>query len=442
MTLLWFKHLHGIPGSDTSLVRTGESALNSRCQRLDSQGPSSPVNTAYTPDTGPRIQRLIRKHNQQSNITPPFVFVSQKAQSGYTMQNYGVANKFPDSPALSHDELHDVGAPSHALSRSTTLFPLSSGGRSGGFRTQQSIPLRQLSKDHTYESNAQHPYGGESSNSYQDSSYGQSTYREYHRDYAIPSMRQEVEDSSNTVGSSSRGQNFSFTSSPRPLRGQPMHTSPDRYRLGQPAYGQSSSHSPPKSGGGESSLSYLRPDPLRIHKTRSGPLPSTFSGNGYSHGMTRPENTRQGSLENPDHDTKGQPSSDYHHPRQNWQPQTQDYSTESDLKWKGKGVVPSGEDKPLMPGGSSRFRTGQSPIHPFGRQHSQNELGPSGGDTGAEGRPLEHYTMAPEQAPVAYGLPPLGRENAATQTDLGGEGSPDIGERKLSMFDLVSRLRN
>ncbi|KAM5463488.1 hypothetical protein MauCBS54593_007482 [Microsporum audouinii] len=419
MTLLWFKHLHGISGSDTSLVRTGESALNR-----------------------PRIQRLIRKHNQQSNITPPSVFVSQKAQSGYTMQNYGVANKFPDPPALSHDELHDVGAPSHALSRSTTLFPLSSGGRSGGFRTQQSIPLRQLSKDHTYvESNAQHPYGGESSNSYQDSSYGQS-YREYHRDYARPSMRQEVEDSSNTVGSSSRGQNFSFTSSPRPLRGQPMHTSPDRYRLGQPAYGQSGSHSPPKSGGGESSLSYLRPNPLRIHKARSGPVPSTFSSNGYSHGMTRPENTRQGSLENADHDTKGPLSSDYHHPRQNWQPQTQDYSTESDLKWKGKGVVPSGEDKPLMPGSSSRFRTGQSPIHPFGRQHSQNKLGPSGGDTGAEGRPLEHYTMAPEQAPVAYGLPPLGRENAATQTDLGGEGSPDIGERKLSMFDLVSRLRN
>ncbi|KAK2816751.1 hypothetical protein FQN49_008022 [Arthroderma sp. PD_2] len=54
----------------------------------------------------------------------------------------------------------------------------------------------------------------------------------------------------------------------------------------------------------------------------------------------------------------------------------------------------------------------------------------------------EYHSMAAYQAPVAYGLPPPGRDSALTQTDLESEHNPKKSERKLNVLDLASRLRN
>ncbi|KAF3480014.1 uncharacterized protein GIQ15_06990 [Arthroderma uncinatum] len=290
-----------------------------------------------------------------------------------------------------------------------------------------------------------------------------------------------------------------------------MHASQDGHRLSKPNFEQR----PPQSIGEESSHSYLRPDPLRIHKAHSSPLPGVFSNVEFAHDNARSKNhlpytaTSQGesshrqeglgnganftsleesvsrwirhgsprsrlavdddshnasswrSMDNTDQDARGLSSSNYHHPRQHWQYQTREDSRSEDPNWKGKGVMPVGEDEPQPfqpPLGSHGDRplTEQQDVYLFGSSaegayRRTNIDSPDTGivqarNLGVEQRfqdmSIDHHSMAPDQTPVAYGLPPLGGDNAAMQTDLESENNLNKTEKKLSVLDLVSGLRN
>lgn len=149
IVLLWFKHLYKISASRGPLINTEEeSPFNPQSQTPQQEVPSSPANTAGISTTELRIQRLIQNKKPGSSLTPSSTSFNQ--DPGYRRQSYETMHKFPDSPVVSQDELQDFGASNSAPSGTTTLFPSSSGGRSGNdYRTQQSIPLRELTRDQT-----------------------------------------------------------------------------------------------------------------------------------------------------------------------------------------------------------------------------------------------------------------------------------------------------
>ncbi|EGD94543.1 hypothetical protein TESG_02056 [Trichophyton tonsurans CBS 112818] len=449
--LLWFKHLYNISASHGPLTSTEEeSPFNPQMQtpQQEERVPSSPANTSGTSTTELRIQRLIQKKKPGSSLTPSSTSFNQDI--GYRRQSYETLHKFPDSPVVSHDELQDFGASNSTPSGTTTLFPASSGGRSGNdYQTQQSIPLRELTRDQTHKSNHPHPYYGHKGESYQQNNpHGRYAFRqdEFYRNNSTPTTGPFGTMASDTVReteSNSRG--FSYNASASRLRVQEFCSSLERSKYAHPSYERTESRSPPQSGGGESFHTSLRPDPLCIHKARSSPLTLVSPSDGYASGMAQPESSKDASQRSARYDFTGRSSPEYRHPRQDWLAQSQVGSVRKDSKWKQKEAITRGEHGLRTLEGSKKFSIERSRSHPFGKQHNRSSTHLSGtsatrhDNPRSTERPEEPYPISAGQTPAAYGLPP---GNARPPTEFVDEADENKVERKLNLLDLVSQLRD
>ncbi|KAF3893902.1 hypothetical protein GY631_3429 [Trichophyton interdigitale] len=357
---------------------------------------------------------------------------------------------YGDVVLVSHDELQDFGASNSTPSGTTTLFPSSSGGRSGNdYRTQQSIPLRELTRDPAHKSNHPHPYYGHKRESYQQSNpYGTYAFHqdEFYRNNSTPTTGPFGTMASDTVRETeSNSRDFSYNASARRLREQEFCSSPGRSKYAHPSYERTESRSPPQSGGGESFHSSLRPDPLCIHKARSSPLTSVSPSDGYASGMAQPESSKDASQRSARYDFTGRSSPEYRHPRQDWLAQSQVGSVRKDSKWKQKEAITRGEHGLRTLEGSKKFSIERSRSHPFGKQHNRSSTHLSGtsatrhDNPRSTERPEEPYPISAGQTPVAYGLPP---GNARSPTEFVDEADENKVERKLNLLDLVSQLRD
>ncbi|EGD86445.1 hypothetical protein H112_07381 [Trichophyton rubrum D6] len=448
IVLLWFKHLYKISASRGPLINTEEeSPFNPQSQTPQQEVPSSPANTAGISTTELRIQRLIQNKKPGSSLTPSSTSFNQ--DPGYRRQSYETMHKFPDSPVVSQDELQDFGASNSAPSGTTTLFPSSSGGRSGNdYRTQQSIPLRELTRDQTRKSNNPHPYYGHKGESYQQNNpYGRYAYRQdgFYQNNSTPTGPFGTMGSDTVRETESNSRDFSYTGSTRQLREEQMRNFPERFKYAHPRYERNESRSPPRSGGGESFHSSLRPDPLCIHKARSSPLPSVPPSDEYASGMAQPESSKDASQRSARYDFKGRSSPEYRHPRQDWLAQAQVGSVRNDSIWKQKEAITRGKDGLRTFEGSRSFSIERSRSHPFGKQHNRESTHLS--STSAtrhdiprtDERPEETYPISAGQTPAAYGLPP---GSTRPHAELVDEADENKMERKLNLLDLVSQLRD
>ncbi|EFE29622.1 uncharacterized protein ARB_03517 [Trichophyton benhamiae CBS 112371] len=449
IALLWFKHLYKISASRGPLINTEEeSPFNPQPQTPQQEPiPSSPANTAGTSTTELRIQRLIRKKKPGSSLAPSSTSFSQDL--GYRRQSCETMHKFPDSPVVSQDELQDFGASNSVPSGTSTLFPSSSGGRSGNdYRTQQSIPLRELTRDQTHKLNNPHPYYGHKGESYQQNNpYGRYACRqdEFYRNNSTPTGPFGTVGSDTVRETESSSRDFSSTGSTHQLREEHMRSSPERSKYTHPSYERRESRSPPRSGEGESFHSSLRPDPLCIHKARSSPLPSISPSDRYTCGMAQPESSKDASQRSARYDFKSRSSLEYRHPRQDWLSQAQVGSVRNDSKWRQKEAITRGEDGLRTFEGSRTFSIERSRSHPFGKQHNRDNTQISStsatrhDNPGTAERPEEPYPISAGQTPVAYGLPP---GSARPLAEFVNDTDENKVERKLNLLDLVSQLRD
>ncbi|EFR02826.1 hypothetical protein MGYG_05826 [Nannizzia gypsea CBS 118893] len=158
--------------------------------------------------------------------------------------------------------------------------------------------------------------------------------------------------------------------------------------------------------------------------------------------MVQPESSKDARQRSIGYDAEDRSFPEYRHAQEDRLFRAPGDPTLRDSKSKDNEAMARSEEE-LQTFESSRvFSIDRSRSHPFGKQHNRGSTRLSDArvtqydSSRAVERPEEHYPTAAGQAPVAYGLPPLTRDNAV---DEAGENKA---ERKLNLLDLVSQLRD